>query len=103
MVTRAQTQRLKIEYMQGGTFTISNLGMFGIDRFTAIINPPEAAILAVGRVRMQPYITEDKEVVAQPQVQLTLTADHRVLDGAMAARFLATLQRAVEHPGLLLE
>lgn len=103
LVSRAQMQKLRLEDMQGGTFTISNLGMFGIDRFTAIVNPPEAAILAVGRVRMQPFITEEKEVIDQPRVDFTLTADHRVLDGATAARFLATLQRTVEHPGLLLE
>lgn len=103
LVARTQTQQLKLEDMQGGTFTISNLGMFGIDHFTAILNPPEAAILAVGRVRKQPFITEDKDVIEQPRAEFTLTADHRVLDGAMVARFLVTLQRAIEHPGLLLE
>lgn len=103
LVTREQTHQLRLEDMQAGTFTISNLGMFGIDRFTAIVNTPEAAILAVGRVQKQPFITEENDLVEQPRAEFTLTADHRVLDGAMAARFLATLQRAVEHPGLLLE
>ena len=103
LTTRARENRLKIEDLQGGTFTVSNLGMFGIDQFTAILNPPQAAILAVGRVAKRAVVTADDRVEVRPVTTLTLTADHRVLDGATAARFLATLQRVLEHPGLLLE
>lgn len=103
LTTRARENRLKIEDLQGGTFTVSNLGMFGIDQFTAILNPPQAAILAVGRVAKRAIVAADDRVEVRPVTTLTLTADHRVLDGATAARFLATLQRVLEHPGLLME
>jgi len=103
LTMRARENRLKIEDLQGGTFTVSNLGMFGIDQFTAILNPPQAAILAVGRVAKRAVVTADDRVEVRPVTTLTLTADHRVLDGATAARFLATLQRVLEHPGLLME
>lgn len=99
---RAREGKLRLEDIQGGTFTISNLGMFGIDRFTAIINPPQAAILAVGRVAQRPVVSEDGNILARPLATLTLTADHRVLDGAAAAQWLHTLQNVLEHPGLLL-
>jgi pyruvate dehydrogenase E2 component (dihydrolipoamide acetyltransferase) len=100
---RAREGRQRLEDLQGGTFTVSNLGMFGIDRFSAILNPPEAAILAVGRVAKRLEVREDDEVEIRPMASLALTADHRALDGATAARFLATVQRALERPGLLLE
>ncbi len=103
LTTRARENRLKIEDLQGGTFTVSNLGMFGIDQFTAILNPPQAAILAVGRVAKRAIVVADDRVEVRPVTTLTLTADHRVLDGVTAARFLATLQRVLEHPGLLME
>jgi pyruvate dehydrogenase E2 component (dihydrolipoamide acetyltransferase) len=103
LTARAREGRLKPEDLQGGTFTISNLGMLGIDHFTAIVNPPQAAILAVGRVAKQAVVMDDDRVEVRPRSTLTLTADHRVLDGASAARFLGTIQRALEHPGLLLE
>jgi pyruvate dehydrogenase E2 component (dihydrolipoamide acetyltransferase) len=103
LTARAREGRLKLEDLQGGTFTVSNLGMFGIDRFTAILNPPQAAILAVGRVVKRAVVAEDDSLVVRPTSTLTLTADHRVLDGASAARFLQTIQRALEHPGLLME
>jgi pyruvate dehydrogenase E2 component (dihydrolipoamide acetyltransferase) len=103
LAARAREGRLKPEDIQGGTFTVSNLGMFGIDHFTAILNPPQAAILAVGRVAKQAVVMDDDRVEVQPRSTLTLTADHRVLDGASAARFLGTIQRALEHPGLLME
>ena len=99
LTARAREGRLKLEDLQGGTFTLSNLGMFGIDRFTAILNPPQAAILAVGRVAKRAVVADDDRVEVRPISTLTLTADHRVLDGASAARFLATIQRALEHPG----
>jgi pyruvate dehydrogenase E2 component (dihydrolipoamide acetyltransferase) len=100
---RARDGKFKREDLLGGTFTVSNLGMFGIDRFTAIVNPPQAAILAVGRVAKRAEVGEDDQVEIRPVASLALTADHRVLDGAAAARFLATVQRALQHPGLLLE
>ncbi len=100
---RAREGRLKLEDLQGGTFTLSNLGMFGIDRFTAILNPPQAAILAVGRTAKRPVVVDDDRLEVRPVATLTLTADHRVLDGASAARFLATIQTALEHPGIMME
>ncbi|MEZ4768553.1 MAG: 2-oxo acid dehydrogenase subunit E2 [Caldilineales bacterium] len=103
LAVRAREGRLKLDDLQGGTFTLSNLGMFGIDRFTAILNPPQAAILAVGRMAKRPVVTQDDMVEIRPLSTMTLTADHRVLDGASAARFLATIQQALEHPGMLLE
>ncbi len=100
--SRARAGQLRREDIQGGTFTISNLGMFGVDRFTAIINPPQAAILAVGRVTKQPVITEDDRIEVRPRASFTLTADHRVVDGALAGRFLSELQQVLEKPGRLL-
>jgi pyruvate dehydrogenase E2 component (dihydrolipoamide acetyltransferase) len=88
--------------LQGGTFTLSNLGMQGIDSFTAIVNPPQAAILAVGRIAQRPTVAADGSLAARPLATLTLTADHRVLDGAAAAALLKTIQALLEHPGLLL-
>ncbi len=107
LTTRAREGRLKLDDLTGGTFTVSNLGMFGIETFTAILNPPQAAILAVGKVTKRAVVVsapsgEDK-VEIKPMASLTLTADHRVLDGASAARLLATIQSVLEHPGLLLE
>lgn len=103
LTARAREGRLKLEDLQGGTFTLSNLGMFGIDRFTAILNPPQAAILAVGRTAKRPVVLDDDRLEARPVATLTLTADHRVLDGASAARFLATIQKALERPGIMME
>jgi pyruvate dehydrogenase E2 component (dihydrolipoamide acetyltransferase) len=80
--------------MEGGTFTISNLGAFGIDAFTPIINWPECAVLGIGRIRRQPVVTEHG-IEAREQVTLSLTFDHRIVDGAEAARFLQTLSRLV--------
>jgi len=102
LTSRARAGKLRLEDLQGGTFTVSNLGMLGIDRFTAIVNPPQAAILAVGRVARRAEVFDDK-IEIRPMASLALTADHRVLDGAAAARFLATIRSALEHPGLLLE
>lgn len=102
LTSRARAGKLRLEDLQGGTFTVSNLGMLGIDRFTAIVNPPQAAILAVGRIVRRAEVCDEK-IEIRPMASLTLTADHRVLDGAAAARFLATIRSALEHPGLLLE
>jgi pyruvate dehydrogenase E2 component (dihydrolipoamide acetyltransferase) len=87
--------------VRGGTFTVSNLGMFGIDAFRAIINPPEAGILAVGRIVERP-VGVDGQIVLRPIVRLVLSVDHRAVDGAQAASFLATVRRYLENPYLLL-
>ncbi len=99
----AQQGRLGQQDLTGGTFTVSNLGMFGIDRFTAIINPPESAILAVGKMtrRVVPAVDTGDAVVVRTMMTLTLSVDHRVLDGATAARFLSDLRRAIEEPGMM--
>ncbi|MCH6472488.1 dihydrolipoamide acetyltransferase family protein [Sinomonas terrae] len=94
---RARTGRLSLEEITGGTFTVSNLGMYGIDQFTAVINPPEAAILAVGAAAAAPTVREGQLAVAAIMT-LTLAIDHRVLDGAAGARFLADLVALLEHP-----
>jgi pyruvate dehydrogenase E2 component (dihydrolipoamide acetyltransferase) len=86
------------EELSGGTFTISNLGMYGIERFAAIINPPQSAILAVGAVIRKPVALANDQVAVRPRLNLALTADHRVLDGLQAARFLSDLKHKVEKP-----
>jgi pyruvate dehydrogenase E2 component (dihydrolipoamide acetyltransferase) len=97
LAARARARKLKPEEMSDGTFSISNLGMFGIDQFAAVINPPEGAILAVGQVRDVPVVM-DGAVVAGKRLGMTLSCDHRVVDGAIGAAFLAELRRLVEHP-----
>lgn len=97
LVARGRIRRLTPEEYQGATFTISNLGMLGIDEFTAIINPPEAAILAVGQTVEKPVV-EDGEVVVRRRMRVTMSCDHRVIDGAMGAAFLQTLRAMLENP-----
>jgi pyruvate dehydrogenase E2 component (dihydrolipoamide acetyltransferase) len=97
LAARARARKLKPEEMTDGTFSISNLGMFGIDEFSAVINPPEGAILAVGQVRDVPVVHEGA-VVAGKRLSMTLSCDHRVVDGAVGAAFLAELRRLLEHP-----
>ncbi len=97
LIERARTRKLLPEEYQGATFSISNLGMFGIDEFTAIINPPEAAILAVGMTQEKPVV-EDGEIVVRRRMRVTMSCDHRVVDGATGARFLATLRGMLENP-----
>jgi pyruvate dehydrogenase E2 component (dihydrolipoamide acetyltransferase) len=101
LVERARVKRLAPVEMSGSTFTISNLGMFDIESFTAIINPPESAILAVGKIVDAPVGTEDG-IELRPMMNVTLSADHRVVDGATAARFLAELKASLENPYLLI-
>jgi pyruvate dehydrogenase E2 component (dihydrolipoamide acetyltransferase) len=98
---RAHAHTLAQPELRGSTFTISNLGMYGVDSFTAIINPPESAILAVGRIVEMP-VARDGAMVVRPVMQLSLSADHRVVDGAAAARFLAELRERLEEPYLLI-
>jgi len=102
LALRAREGKVRPDDIEGSTFTISNLGMFGVDEFSAIINPPEAAILAVGAAKEEP-IAEDGQVRAGWRMRVTLSADHRVTDGAEAARWLQVFRRHVEQPlGLLL-
>jgi pyruvate dehydrogenase E2 component (dihydrolipoamide acetyltransferase) len=101
LVERARAKRLAPAEISGSTFTISNLGMFGIESFTAIINPPESAILAVGKIVDTPVSTESGAEL-RPMMNLTLSADHRVVDGATAAHFLAELKTTLENPYLLI-
>lgn len=98
LIDRARRGKLKAAEMEGGTFTVTNLGNYGIDAFTPIINPPQCAILGIGRIQRQPVVSGDA-VAIRDQVTLSLTFDHRVVDGAPAARFLQTLVRLVENPG----
>lgn len=100
-VARARQGRVRPEDVEGSTFTVSNLGMFDVENFTAIINPPEAAILAVGGVREVPVV-RDGTVVPGRRLKVTLSADHRVTDGAEAARWLQVLRAYLEHPIRLL-
>jgi pyruvate dehydrogenase E2 component (dihydrolipoamide acetyltransferase) len=95
---KARAGKLGAGEVGGGTFTVSNLGMFGTDRFTAVINPPEAAILAVGAAVAEPVATEDGGVEVHRRMRLTLSIDHRALDGATGARFLAQLKALLEQP-----
>ena len=97
---RARERRLRPEEFTGSTFSVSNLGMFGIDQFTAIINPPEAGILAVGSIEEKPVIV-DGAVQVRQRMRVTMSCDHRVIDGATGARFLQTLRRLIENPLML--
>jgi pyruvate dehydrogenase E2 component (dihydrolipoamide acetyltransferase) len=99
---RARTGKLLPDDVAGSTFTISNLGMFGIDRFTAIINPPQVGILAVGKTEPRFVPDQDGSPVARPMMTLTLSADHRALDGAQAARFLADVRDSITEPASIM-
>src|SRR5262245_354928 len=101
VVGRAREGNLAREDLENGTFTISNLGMFRVERFTAVLNPPQAAIVAVGATEEKP-VAVDGEVVVRPMLTLTATFDHRAVDGAPAAEFLQTAKALLEEPGLML-
>jgi len=101
LAEKARTRGLTIEEMQDSTFTISNLGMYGVTHFTAIINPPNSAILAVGAAEEKPVV-RDGQIVVGHEMQATLSLDHRIIDGAMAAEYLQTLQQSIENPATLL-
>lgn len=101
LVESARTRRLAPSEMTGSTFTISNLGIFGIESFTAIINPPEAAVLAIGRI-VDTVVSVDGAFVTRPMMNLTLSADHRFVDGVTGARFLADIKATLENPFLLI-
>lgn len=101
LVGRARDNKLTLQDMEAGTFTISNLGMFGVEQFTAVLNPPQVAILAVGAVKDEPVVT-DGELDIAPILRMILTCDHRAIDGADGAQFLQTLVALIEQPTLAL-
>ena len=98
LIARARAGSLRPEEMQGGTFTITNLGAFGIESFTPIIHLPECAILGLGRIAREPVMVGEK-IEARERLTLSLTFDHRIVDGGPAARFLQDLGRRIENPG----
>ncbi|HYV83904.1 MAG TPA: pyruvate dehydrogenase complex dihydrolipoamide acetyltransferase, partial [Pyrinomonadaceae bacterium] len=97
LAERARSKRLKPEEYTGATFSVSNLGMFGIDEFTAVINPPEGAILAIGAMSAKPVVREN-EIVIRQMMRVTMSCDHRVIDGATGAKFLQTFKKILENP-----
>ncbi|HEX7333395.1 MAG TPA: pyruvate dehydrogenase complex dihydrolipoamide acetyltransferase [Pyrinomonadaceae bacterium] len=97
LAERARSKKLKPEEYTGATFSVSNLGMFGIDEFTAVINPPEGAILAVGAMSAKPVV-RDNEIVIRQMMRVTMSCDHRVIDGATGAKFLQTFRKILENP-----
>lgn len=99
---KARAGQLTNEDFAGGTFTVSNLGMTGVEEFTAIINPPQACILAVGKTMLQPWVSEAGNIVAQHRMKMTLSCDHRVVDGMVGAKFLETLVQFLESPMMML-
>ena len=98
LIERVREKQVTPPELSGGTFTVSNLGMYGIERFTAIINPPQAAILTVGALQKKPAVDERDRVVARDQMTLTLVCDHRILYGAEGAEFLARIRQLLEQP-----
>ena len=101
LVERARAQKLKQDELSGATFTVSNLGMFGVREFSAIINPPEVGILAVGGAEKR-AVVRDEQIVARTMMTVTLSCDHRAVDGATAAEFLGTLRKLLEEPAMML-
>lgn len=102
LAARARTKKLKPEEYQGGTITVSNLGSYGIESFSAVINPPQAIILAVGAIVKKPVVNAQDRVVPGHRLAIGLSADHRVVDGAIGAQYLAELRRLLENPAVLL-
>jgi pyruvate dehydrogenase E2 component (dihydrolipoamide acetyltransferase) len=101
LVARARDAKLQQTDLEDGTFTVSNLGMYGVEQFVAVLNPPQAAILAVGAIEEKPVV-EEGALVIKPMMSLTLTCDHRAIDGAVAAEFLGTVRALLEEPALAL-
>jgi pyruvate dehydrogenase E2 component (dihydrolipoamide acetyltransferase) len=102
LAERARTKKLKVEEYQGGTITVTNLGSYGIESFSAIINPPQAIILAIGAIVKKPVVNADAEIVVGQRIAIGLSADHRVVDGVIGAQYLAELRQLLEHPTLML-
>jgi pyruvate dehydrogenase E2 component (dihydrolipoamide acetyltransferase) len=101
LAIKATSKKLAPQEMEGNTFTISNLGMFGVEQFTAIINPPDACILAIGSIRQEPGVV-DGHIKVVNKMKVTLSSDHRVVDGASGAKFLQSLKTILENPASLL-
>ena len=99
LVERSRSGSLTAADFDGGTFTISNLGMYGVERFVAVLNPPQVGILAVGAIESR-AVVEDGEIVVRPRMELTLSCDHRAVDGAQASEFLATIKQLLQQPTL---
>ena len=99
---RAKDGKLKAHEYQGGSITISNLGMFNIKNFSAIINPPQSSIISIGGVSKQPIVYNDSEIKIRSIVEIGISADHRVINGALCAKFLNEIKRFVENPILFL-
>jgi pyruvate dehydrogenase E2 component (dihydrolipoamide acetyltransferase) len=102
LASRARNKRMKPEEFQGGTFTVSNLGGMGIDSFSAVINPPQGFILAIGKITKVPVIDHSDEIAAGHRMSITMSCDHRVIDGALGAEYLKELRHLLENPALLL-
>ncbi|NBV87228.1 MAG: dihydrolipoamide acetyltransferase, partial [Verrucomicrobia bacterium] len=102
LAVRARSKKLKPEEYQGGTITVSNLGSYGVDFFDAIINPPQAVIVSVGAIVKKPVVGPNDAIVVGQRLSIGLSADHRVVDGAVAAQYLAEVRRLIESPALLL-
>jgi len=102
LATRARNKKLKPDEYQGGTLTVSNLGAYGIDSFSAIINPPQSIILAIGAVVKKPVVNSRNEIVVGQRLSIGLSCDHRVVDGAIGAEYLAELRKLIENPALML-
>ena len=101
LAARAKQGKLSAEEYQGGTFTISNLGMYGIKNFTAIINPPQSMILAIGKAEKRP-IVENEEIKIASIMTVTLSCDHRIIDGAIGSEWLKVFKENIENPSLML-
>jgi len=99
---RARNKRMKPEEFQGGTFTVSNLGGMGVDSFSAVINPPQGFILAVGKITKVPVIDDRDQIVVGHRMSITMSCDHRVIDGALGAEYLKELRHLLENPALLM-
>jgi pyruvate dehydrogenase E2 component (dihydrolipoamide acetyltransferase) len=102
LAKRARDKKLKPEEFQGGTITVSTLGAYGIEQFFAIINPPQAAILAIGAIVKKPVVNAKSEIVVGERMAISLSGDHRIVDGAVGAEYLGTLRKLIENPALML-
>ena len=102
LASRARNKRMKPEEFQGGTFTVSNLGGMGIDSFSAVINPPQGFILAIGAISKTAVVDDGDQIVAGHRMSITMSCDHRVIDGALGAQYLKELRHLLENPALLL-
>lgn len=102
LAARARNKKLKPDEYQGGTITVSNLGAYGIDNFSAIINPPQSIILAIGAIVKKPVVNARNEIVAGQRMSIGLSCDHRIVDGAIGAQYLAELRKLIENPALML-